>query len=112
MAITEEAVHVGQDGNVSYSGLTKVKRESKLSEIVRKVEDPNVPVAEVSRLITIEIASVLNEQASNFEDPTSQFKQKAYNDMVKSLRELGKQLSETDVLSKKDVLNWEGPKFQ
>ena len=36
---------------------------------------------------------------------------RAYSEQVKALRELGKQLNDADVLSKKDVLNFEGAKF-
>jgi hypothetical protein len=46
------------------------------------------------------------------EDPSENFKIKPYTDAIKSLRELGRQLTETEVLSKKDVLSFDGPKFK
>ena len=37
---------------------------------------------------------------------------KALSEQVKALRELGKEVTDADVLSKKDFLNWEGKKFR
>jgi hypothetical protein len=71
-------------------------------------------VATVSRLISIEIAKTtrdLSKLVGNGADPTLAWKSKFYAEHVKALRELSKQLTETDVLSKKDVLNLDGPKF-
>jgi hypothetical protein len=86
----------------------------KYDEILEKIENPNCPVADVSRLISIEIAKATRDMAKLIgpvADPTMAWKSKAYAEHIKALRELSKQLSETDVLSKKDVLNMEGPKF-
>lgn len=86
----------------------------KYDEILEKIENPNCPVATVSRLISIEIAKATRDMArliGPVADPTLAWKSKAYAEHIKALRELSKQLTETDVLSKKDVLNMEGPKF-
>jgi len=83
-------------------------------KILEKIENPNCPVADVSRLISIEIAKATRDMArliGPIADPTLAWKSKALSEHIKALRELSKQLSETDVLSKKDVLNMEGPKF-
>jgi hypothetical protein len=45
-------------------------------------------------------------------DPSLQFKMKSYDLQVKSLREVAKSINETDVLSKRDILNFDGEKFQ
>lgn len=37
---------------------------------------------------------------------------KALSEQVKGLRELGKEVMEADVISKKDFLNWDGKKFR
>lgn len=83
----------------------------KYDEILEKIEDPNCPVAVVSRLISIEIAKATRDMARLTTDPTLNWKSKAYSDHIKALRELSKQLTETEVLSKKDMLNMGGPKF-
>jgi hypothetical protein len=90
------------------------KRESKLGEIVDKISDSSCPPVDISRLISLEIALVLNEQtnAMNSNDPIQDKKIKHFEVMVKSLRQLGQQLNDTEVFSKKDVLNFDGRKFQ
>lgn len=85
---------------------------NKYDEILRKIENPNCPVADVSRLIAIEIAKATRDMAKLMTDPTMAWKFKPYAAHVKALRELSKQLSETEVLSRKDTLNIDGPKCQ
>ena len=87
----------------------------KYDEILEKIENPNTPVADLGRLISIEIAKATRDMArlmGPVADPTLAWKSKAYADHIKALRELNNQLRDTDVLSKKDVLNFDGPKFQ
>ena len=87
-------------------------RKHKLDEILDKINDPQSDPAEISRLIAVDIAEVAKEMADNTKDPAMQWLQKAYEIQIKALRELGKQLSEAEILSHKDVLNWDGAKFQ
>lgn len=97
------------------ASVAEVVETDNYDEILARIEDVNCPVAAVSRLISIEIAKATREMARNTvgpkADPTLAWKSKAYAEHIKALRELSKQLSETDVLNKKDVLNMEGPKF-
>jgi hypothetical protein len=106
--VQENGTVVGEEPVVSEQRITH------LTSILEKIQDPNVPVAEVSRLITVEMTEVLREMHNCRVkgDPFSLNIQKALNDQLKGLRELQKSLSEADVLSKRDVLNFDGPKFQ
>jgi len=87
----------------------KFIRVSKLQDIRDALGQESYDSAELSNWITIEIASV-TEELRNI-DPTEAFKVKACTDQVKALRELGKQLADTDSLNKRDALNFDGPKF-
>jgi hypothetical protein len=80
-------------------------------EILEKIENPNCSVATISRLISVEIAKATRDMAAGMGDPSNAWKSKAYSEHIKALRELSKQLTETEVLSKKDMLNFDGPKF-
>jgi hypothetical protein len=44
--------------------------------------------------------------------PIDNIRLKVFEQQLRALRELGKQLTDADLLSKKDVLNFDGPKFQ
>lgn len=91
----------------------KPKRETKLDLILDKINDANYDPAEVSRMIAVEIATVAREMTNADETTFGEaLKLKGYSEQVKALRELGKQLTDADILSKKDVLNFDGPKFQ
>lgn len=93
-------------------GLKPIVSVDKYDEILDKMENPNVPVHTISRLISIEIAKATRDMALSLNgDPTLAWKSKAYSEHIKALRELSKQLTETDLLSKKDVLNMDGKKF-
>ena len=89
-----------------------LERETKMDEILEKINDPNFSVSEVSRLIAVEMATVSRQMARIDYDPAMQWKFKAYNEQVKALQVLGKQLGDADILSRKDIINFDGPKFQ
>ena len=127
-AATEQEINI-EDGKlvpagptlVSYNDKgekveTKVKPvdTSRLENVCELISDPEADPAEISRLITAELAVVTKEMASARNEPTSSetWKSKTYSEVVKALRELGKQLMDTEVLSKKDILNFDGLKFQ
>lgn len=79
---------------------------TRMSEILEKLEDPECTDLEaINRLIAVEIALTLG-------NPTLKFTPRAISDRVKALRELTRTLQEGDNLSKKDFLNFEGPKFK
>jgi hypothetical protein len=110
--VIEQSIEVSEDGKVTRTGDAPDVRETKLDLIAEKIEDPNFDPAEISRWIAIEIASVAREMVGQQYDPTEQWKLKAFSEQIKALRELGKQLNDTDLLNKKDILNFDGAKFQ
>ena len=79
---------------------------SRMDEIITLIDHPEGTDLEgINRLIAMEIAYALT-------DPKIEFNPRAVNERVKSLRELSKTLQEGDNLSKKDFLNFDGPKFK
>lgn len=83
-----------------------------LTEIIRLIDDPTGDVAVITRLIAREIA-IANEQLSQVQaDPNQSWRLRPLVEQIKALRELSKTLQEGDSLSKKDVLNFDGPKFR
>jgi hypothetical protein len=74
------------------------------------VRDPEAPVGDISRLIALEIAGIIERM--DVDDPLEHHRpMRDLNDQVKALRELQRTLTESDLLSRKDVLNLDGPKF-
>ncbi len=119
MAALEQVVNMSDDLGAPVELITPAAPPAprapivdKYDEILEKIEDPNTPVADVGRLISIEIAKATRDMARGMNDPTMAWKSKAYADHIKALRDLNNQLRDTDVLSKKDMLNMDGPKFR
>ncbi len=108
----EQIVRFQEDGSVNQDSNGSLRRLTVLPELKEKLEDPNFPVHELSRLIALEIISISQQMAECENDPSLQFKMKGYNDQIKGLRELAKSIQETDILSRKDILNFDGPKFK
>jgi hypothetical protein len=83
-----------------------------IERIVKMIEDPDTPIADITRLIALEIAGVMKKMT--VEDPLVRgaVSQRDLNDRVKAYRELQRTLTESDALSRKDVLNLDGPKFK
>lgn len=107
----EQGFSVLDDGSVSVQVDTS-RRKSNLGEILEMMQDQTTAVADISRKITIEMAMALKEMIDLGKDPTFQTQRRNLNEEIKMLRELQKSLTETDILSKKDVLSFDGPKFQ
>ena len=82
----------------------------RMVEILGKINDPSQPVSEINRLIAGEIAVVTGEMSMLSQ--ANMYKQKLYTEQIRSLRDLSKTLSESELLSKKDFMNFDGPKFQ
>lgn len=82
----------------------------RMTDILAMIEDPDKPVSDINRVIAGEIASTTGEISCLAQ--ASGYKLKFLTERVKALRELSKTLSEAEVLSKKDILNFDGPKFQ
>jgi hypothetical protein len=110
MMVTTEVVVKG-DGSLN-KDIKPAHRETKLEEILAKMQDQTSPIAEISRMITIEMTMALNDMVHLGSDPQYNTQRKNLNDEIKMLRELQKSLTETDILSKKDILNFDGPKFK
>lgn len=94
-------------------GELEVGRESNLEGIIALIKDSATPVSELSRLIAIEMASVLNQMAGreNSVVPDAN-KHRILNDQLKGLGVLQKSLSDAEVQARKDSLNLDGPKFK
>jgi hypothetical protein len=83
---------------------------ARMQEILEMIEDPNKPVGEIHRFIAGEIAAVTGSISCL--EQVSGYKLKFMTEQVKALRELSKTLSEAELMSNKDSLNFDGPKFQ
>lgn len=114
--MANEMLRVDADGTVVRTPVqTERERTSKLEEIITMITDPNAPLAPIKRAIALEIAIVSQQMVACSEEASTNamdvIKVKALESQVKSLRELGKELMESDVLSRKDILNFDGPKL-
>lgn len=87
-------------------------REKNYNKIVELIDDPNTPLTLINRMLAVEMASVIREISGIASTPLAQTNLKSREAQVKALRELSKTLSENDLLAKRDVLNFDGPKFQ
>ena len=99
------------EGNTHSTAMT-LPDVSRLESICEMVMNPEADPAEISRLLTAELATVTKEMALKRNLQSESYKDKSYDGLVKALRELGKQLMDTEVLSKKDILNFDGEKFK
>jgi hypothetical protein len=107
-------ISVTEDGLVAATPiLTDHERESKLDQIIVMINDSSSSLATIKRMIAAEIATATRIMVHFGNDLTllEGLKIKALDSQVKALRELGKELMESDVLSKKDFLNFDGPKL-
>jgi len=82
----------------------------RMTDILDFINDPQKPVSDISRMIAGELASVTTQMAEL--NQTDGYKIKFLSERIKALRELSKTLADSETLSKKDILNFDGPKFQ
>ncbi len=111
----EYTIRLTEDGEVSSTPVPSDReRESKLDHIIALINDPETPPGPIKRLIASEIATVnrLMIKYGNDVSILEGLKIKALSEQVKALRELGKEVEEADIMSRKDFLNWEGKKFR
>jgi hypothetical protein len=111
----ETTIHFEDNGAVTAQVMgvpPSLRRHTNLPELKEKLTDINFPVHELSRMISLELISLAQEMNECETDPSLQFRMKSYDLQVKSLRELAKSITETDILSKRDVLNFDGEKFK
>jgi hypothetical protein len=88
------------------------KRASVLPKILDRLEDPNASAAEIIRLITNEIAIIVEGMRRNEEIGTPRSTSTSPLEQVKALRLLSTSLVESHALDSRDILNLRGPKFQ
>jgi hypothetical protein len=111
----EYTIRLTEDGEVSSTPVPSDReRESKLDKIIEMINDPETPPGPIKRAIASELATVnrLMIKYGNDVSILEGLKIKALSEQVKALRELGKEVEEADIMSKKDFLNWEGKKFR
>lgn len=87
-------------------------RSEKYDKIVELIDDPNTPLTLINRMLAVEMASVIREISGIASSPLAQVNLKTREAQVKALRELSKTLQDNDLLAKRDILNFDGPKFQ
>jgi hypothetical protein len=117
MSKSTSNIEINEDGTVTVLESEREKerrvKKERLETIREKITDINYDPAEASRLIAVEMARVAEDLSDILGDgPMDNLKLKIYEQQLKALRELGRQLNDADTLSKKDVLNFDGPKFQ
>ena len=110
-------MRVSPDGQVSQTRVpSDQERKSKMDEIMKQIDDADAPLAPIKRMIAMEIANIGKEMITcggelNTMAAIDTMRVKALSEQVKALRELGKELMESDILSKKDFLNFDGPRL-
>lgn len=116
--MASEILRVDENGQVVHTpnDSSTTQSTSAMDEIIRQINDSNAPLAPIKRSIAVEIAKAnraLIEYSAELTNSAilDAAKVKALEAQVKALRELGKELMESDVLSKKDFLNFDGPKL-
>ncbi|MGH9587953.1 MAG: hypothetical protein ACRD3F_13445 [Acidobacteriaceae bacterium] len=85
-----------------------------IEAIAEMIGDRDVPFADISRRIALQIAGLIKVMVGDGADRPvrRRVSHRDLNDQIKAHRELQKTLTESETLSKKDVLNLDGPKFQ
>jgi len=98
----------GQDGLLAAEKNKRQREElaRRIAIIADQIRDVDTDPSDISRSINAEIGVITAATVAGVYD------NKEGASLVKSLREMGRQLSDTEVLSKKDILNWDGPKFR
>jgi hypothetical protein len=111
----EYRIRLTEDGDVSSEReASDAERESKIQQIIEMINDVDTPPGPIKRLIAAELANLsrLMIRYGNDVSILEGMKIKALETQVKTLRELGKELMEADVIGKKDFLNLDGKKFR
>ena len=108
MAEAEIDVDKLPEGKGVYIGDTGEKAEhpTRLGDIIAMLESTEeTDLPRINMLIALEIAYSLD-------NPKAEYNPRLIQEKVKALRELAKTLQEGEALSKKDFLNFDGPKFK
>jgi len=102
-----------KDGELHKGALPEADT-SGIDEITALIEDPDSDPAEISRKITVQLSRIVKAQWVVRVD-TSQCNSntfKANSELIKYLKELRTSLLDTEMLSKRDVLNLDGAKVK
>jgi hypothetical protein len=94
--------------------LSDREKGSSIVVIRQAIKDPSISLGDLKRMIAYEIAvatEMMIRQGDNI-DVTQFGTTKALESQVRALRELGKELMESDQMAKRDYINLDGPKFQ
>ena len=103
---------IDAEGNVSAEReISERESSSKLNEILEMINNPDMPPGPIKRIIAAEIAAVNMQMLRTQNDPLG-IGVKQLSEQVKALRELGKEVMEADIMSRKDFLNFDGKKFR
>src|SRR5947208_1338895 len=101
----QESLTVRDSGKITQTRIpSRAEQESRLDIILAKVNDPHTPLSDVKRLIAAELVSVTRLMVTYGEEVSVMegLKIKALDSQIRALREIGKELTEADTLSKKD----------
>jgi hypothetical protein len=108
-------MEISPDGKIAVdeSSAERERRErwERIENIRKQISDPQVDPADISRAIAVEIAYVAGNMVSS-EIVMSTPMLRAFSEQVKALRELGKQLTDAELLNNRDSLNFDGDKFK
>jgi len=98
---------------------TKPVKQAGMSLIKTMIEEQNADVSFITKLIALELActteelqDLKNDESLKYSPQTMNMRMRPITERIKALRELARTLTESDALSKRDVLNFDGPKFQ
>ena len=108
-----ETVVVGVDGSLTIKGARlRESTDSTMSEIIEKLRGPDFQAVEIHRLIATQIALITRTMLERREDLDATTVLKEGAERIKALRCLAESVEEVDALTKRDELNFDGPKFE
>jgi len=111
--LREKTVLVDADGSLKTKGSPAPQnRDSKMLEIIEKLGLPDFRAVEVHRLIAVETALVTRAMGEDKDNSDAATVLKEGAARVKALRALANAVEKVDSLTKRDELNFDGPKFK
>ena len=111
--MSERTFVVPEEGDVVvHSSEPTSASAERIQDILVMIEDPDQSLSEINKRIAMEIAHISADIAKSAVDVSRAYMVKPLAEQVKALRELSKTLVEAEALSKRDILNFDGPKFQ
>ena len=99
--------------------VVKPVKAAGMTLIKNMIEEQSTDISFITKLIALELACTTEELQNLKDDDTLKYSPQSMNmkmrpitERIKALRELARTLTESDALSKRDILNFDGPKFQ